>query len=31
MLIASRDYTTTQHDIGVAEENQQQPKQLHEE
>jgi len=31
MLIASRDYTATQHDTGAAEENQQQAKQLHEE
>jgi len=31
MLIASKDYTTAQHDIGAAEENQQQAKQLHEE
>jgi len=31
MLITSKDYTATQHDIGAAEENQQAAKQLHEE
>jgi hypothetical protein len=31
MLIASKDYTAAQHDTSVAEENQQQAKQLHEE
>jgi len=31
MLIASRDYTTAKHDTGIAEKNQQQAKQLHEE